>query len=374
MTDIAVFLSQCLPLSEIFVYHQASALTRYKPTFVACKKVDSGINTTIPEVILNQRNSVPERLKELLFKATGHAPELDAAMQGKKLIHAHFGPTGFLAMPLAARAGIPLVVTLHGFDVLKNTITLKDDGLMQTLYGKKRHKLAAAASNFICVSEYTKKRAIAFGFPESKCTVHYMGIPLIPHNEPKYVRNDNTPFRLLAVGRMVPFKGHTHLISAVAALQQQGLDIQLDIVGDGPLRAALEQQASTLEHCTFHGAQPHDRVLQLMRQSELFCHTSLHQPNGQTEAFGLVLLEAQWAGLPVVAFNSGGVPEAFSEGVTGLGCAEGDVEAFVKAVKALAQRPERLRAMSAAAPEFVRRNFDNSIQTAKLETLYDRLS
>jgi glycosyltransferase involved in cell wall biosynthesis len=374
MPTVSMFLNRCLPLSCIFIYHQMSALTRYQAEVLACRIESSPVPMEAFEpYALNRTNSIPDRAKEAVFKATGYAPGFVGRAKETDLIHAHFGPTGWLAMPVARKANVPLVITLHGFDVLKRTIDRKADGPLQALYGQQRHKLADAATSFICVSEYIKKRAIEFGFPEEKCVVHYMGIPLLQAPGTSGEQQKNSPIRLLAVGRLVPFKGHTKLIEAVSAAEQAGYDVQLDIIGDGPLRQQLESQAEqSLRRCTFHGAKPHDYVLSLMRQSDIFCHTSMHQPNGQTEAFGLVLLEAQWAGLPVVAFSSGGVPEAIADNKTGILCPEGDVQQFKQALCALLKDKAKLRHMAAEAPEFVRKHFDNARQTPKLETLYDQ--
>lgn len=374
MRKVAVFLNHCLPLSEVFVAHQAKALQRYAPTLVACRKSSPSVETGLPEVILNQDHSLHSKALEAFFKATGYNRDLQKAVNDSDIVHAHFGPTGWLASGLAKRAKKPLIVTLHGFDVLKKDITVKKDGLLQAVYAQNRKKLAERAFAFICVSEYVKKRAIEFGFPADKCHVLYMGIPLPEAAIVKETRNPNEPYRLIAAGRLVPFKGHKKLIDAVALVQQSGYNVRLDIAGDGPLRAELEAQAArSLKDYKFHGALPHHQILSLMRNSDIFCHTSMHMENGQTEAFGLVLLEAQWNGLPVIAFDSGGVPEAMQENETGLLCPEGDAVAFASAIKNLIDNPDRREHMSANAPQFVKANFDTIQQTAKLENLYDQL-
>ncbi len=369
---VAIFLNQCLPLSEIFVRHQVEALQNYTPKLVACRSVVPSVAGNLPQAALNQSSSKSEKIKELLFKLTLKSPYLKEAVGDCDLIHAHFGPTGWLASGLARETGRPLVVTFHGFDVLKKRISIVNDGLLQKAYHLNRKKLAERASRFICVSEYIKKRAVEFGFPEEKCVVHYMGIPLIEHSVPKHGRrNEKEPVRLLAVGRLVPFKGHKKLIEAVSAVEEQGHNVELNIIGGGPLRDELETQAkASLKKYKFWGPQPHDKVLSLMRQSDVFCHSSMHMENGQTEAFGLVLLEAQWAGLPVVAFRSGGVPEAMEEGKTGFLVEEGDTAGFAAAICDLIKNQDMLKAMSTAAPAFVKDNFDNRKQAEKLEDIY----
>ncbi|PZP55864.1 MAG: hypothetical protein DI586_05535 [Micavibrio aeruginosavorus] len=374
MRKAAVFLNQCLPLSEVFVAHQAQAFTRYRPTLIACRKVSPSVETKLPEIILNKTGSLKEKIQETVFKATGYNSLLQKSIRDCDIVHAHFGPVGWLASGIAMREKKPLVVTLHGFDVLKNEISIKTDGPLQASYAANRKKLAQRASAFLCVSDYIKQRAIEFGFPEEKCHVEYLGIPMPQFETPKRQRNTGEPYRLFAAGRLVPFKGHTKLIEAAAIVQEAGYDIELHIAGDGYLRAELEAQAAaSLKKYKFHGAQTHENMMTLMRESDIFCHSSMHMPNGQTEAFGLVVLEAQCAGLPVVAFASGGVPEALDAGKTGLLAEEGNAEEFAAKIITLIDHPDLYQKMSDAAPFFVQENFDNRAQVIKLEDMFDRI-
>ncbi len=374
MRKVAIFLNQCLPLSEIFVAHQAKTLRRFEPRLVACRKAHPSADIKLPELILNKSGSLQDKIEEALFKLTGQSQFFQTIFKSADIVHAHFGPSGWLASGPAERAKRPLIVTLHGFDVLKRDITIKKDGLLQFLYARNRHVLASRASAFICVSEYVKKRAIEFGFPAEKCHVHYMGIPLGIFKEGKKPRNAGDPLRLFAAGRLVPFKGHERLIEAVSIVQKAGYHVSLEIAGDGPLKQSLEEKAAQLLHnYTFHGAVSYAKMMVMMRNSDILCHTSMHMENGQTEAFGLVVAEAQWAGLPVIAFSSGGVPEAMENGVTGILCDEGNVDQFAKAIMVLIDDPDKRNAMAKAAPEFVAEKFDIRVQTEALEKLYDRI-
>ncbi len=372
MPNISIFLNQCLPLSEIFVYHQASALKRYSPQFLACNKPKNSIKHDISETIINQNNNIAEKISEKLFKATGYNKLLENKIRDSDLVHAHFGPTGWLASQLTVKTHKPLIVTLHGFDITKNNITRKNDGRLQALYSKKRSVLAQRTDKFLCVSNFMVGKAIEFGFPEEKCQLHYMGIPLFEHKQPKAMPIKGEPIRILCVGRLIPVKAHSKLIEAISYLERDGMDVHLDIIGDGELRHSLEEQAAnSLKDYKFHGAVPHNEVLKLMRSSHLYCHTSMTQDNGQTESFGLVVSEAQWAGLPVVAFSSGGVPEAMKHGKTGLLCKEGDVIDLYQNIKNIITDSNLMQSMSEAAPKFIKENFCNIIQTAKLEEVYD---
>lgn len=113
------------------------------------------------------------------------------------------------------------------------------------------------------------------------------------------------PLRIIFVGRLVPFKGVSMLLEAVARVRNQ-FPVEVTIVGEGPLRADLEEQARALGVAgivKFLGAQPLTQVAAEMRRSHVFCLPSVR------ESGGAVVLEAMAASLPVIAVNYGGPAE-----------------------------------------------------------------
>lgn len=370
---IAIFLNQHMPMSEVFIAHQIGAYTKYKADIIACRQVTPSVQHNIPFSILNRNNSRKEKIAELLFKLTGRNKVIENKLKGHDIIHAHFGPSGYMVAPLAKKLGIPLVFTLHGYDILKDTVTVKKDGILQFLYHRNIKRLIKQADLFICVSEYVRQKAIKLGFPAEKCIVHYMGIPLTPL-QPRPARSLDAPFRILSVGRLIPYKGHHLLIEALSRVEKEGYQVQLDIVGGGPEKENLEFLASQkLKNYKIWGSQPHSQIISLMNECDAFSLLSHTQPNGQTEAFGLVFTEAQWAGLPVIAFHSGGIGEAVADGQTALLCPEGDIEAVKNAIIRLITDNEFYSSLSRNGPAFVQEKFDSQKNTAVLEKMYDSL-
>ena len=116
--------------------------------------------------------------------------------------------------------------------------------------------------------------------------------------------------RLLSVGNLLEVKGHRYLLDALKMLLDSGNTFALDIVGDGPLRGPLEQQARDLgiaANVTFWGLLEREDVAVRMREADVFVLPSLW------ETQGCVLLEAMASGLPSVATRVGGTPEVVSE-------------------------------------------------------------
>jgi glycosyltransferase involved in cell wall biosynthesis len=137
------------------------------------------------------------------------------------------------------------------------------------------------------------------------------------------------PFTVGYIGRLVPEKGITDLLRALAAL---GGEWQLRIVGSGPQRAAIERLAGELgvaDCVTFVGAVPSTQMPAQYHNVDVLALPSRTRPNWK-EQFGRVLVEAMASGVPVVGSDSGAIPGVIGDG--GLVVREGDVNALTDAL------------------------------------------
>ncbi|GIV76561.1 MAG: hypothetical protein KatS3mg050_0955 [Litorilinea sp.] len=158
---------------------------------------------------------------------------------------------------------------------------------------------------------------------------------------------------LLFVGSLSVEKRPDRFLRVVAQVARRCPHLHAWLVGAGPLREALEQQAATLglaERVHFLGVQAD--VFSLMAAADLLLLTS------DTEGVPAVVLEAGAMGLPVVAGRVGGVPEAVRHGETGLLVDPQDEAGFVVAVQALLAAPERRAAMGRRARDWVVKEFN----------------
>ncbi|QPC88739.1 glycosyltransferase [Mesorhizobium sp. NBSH29] len=123
----------------------------------------------------------------------------------------------------------------------------------------------------------------------------------------------------------------------------------LNVIGDGPARGAVDDAFAHLpaHRITWLGEAAPDTVPKLLAEGGIYVWP------GCGEAYGLAYLEAQAAGLPVIAQNTAGVPDVVCDGVTGILTPEGDVPAFAGAIAALLDDVERRNVMGAAARRFV---------------------
>jgi colanic acid/amylovoran biosynthesis glycosyltransferase len=252
------------------------------------------------------------------WRSDGHCPSRwlgrTIAAVRPAVIHAHFGWVARDALPVARRRGIPLVAGLHGYDV---TIYPRyGHGVLDRPTAPPRDpeevyaELFNEAGSILVVSRFLERRLRELGY-EREVRVVPSGIRLecFPYRGPRH-RPEH--YRLLFVGRLVPYKGLNVLLRALAEVVRRVENARLYVVGDGPTREANEHLTRRLgiaDRVVFRGAQPRSGVLRALRDSDVLVAPSTTTPAGQAEGLGNVVKEALAVGLPVAASDSGGLPE-----------------------------------------------------------------
>ncbi|MBV8115001.1 MAG: glycosyltransferase [Silvibacterium sp.] len=369
---VLIFRSELLPSSETFVVEQALAMRTFRPKFAGLKRLPHGIFSPDLQTIAltGERSKIPDRIRRRLFCETRYAPRYlqRLARESPVLIHAHFALDACLALPVSRRLDVPLVVTLHGYDATRN-----DENLRRTstgrIYLRRRHELWRHTRLFVCVSEYIRRRALARGFPAEKLWVHHIGVDL---NKFRPSGHSPPPQQLvLFVGRLVENKGCGHLIRAMAGVQQRLPEARVVVVGDGPLRSALESEARTLlRQFTFTGMQPHSEVRRWMEKATVLVMPSVEVASGDSEGLGMVMCEAQALGLPGIGFRGTGVEEALAHGESGLLVPSGDEAALAEAIVRVLTDESLRRSLAIAGRRHAESAFNLHRQTAILEDKY----
>ena len=364
---VAIFRSPLFNPSETFVRDHMAGLRRYRPLAVGL--VEKAGEPWAGPLFLP--GSAGERLAfTLLGRARGLAERLRA--ERPVLVHAHFGTDGLLALPLAQRLGVPLVVTLHGYELSRSRGRLLLSGRLSWMrYALLGGRLRRRGALFLAASEAVRRRALAAGYPPERTLTHHAGV------DTGFFRpgaGAPEPGLILHVGRLVEKKGTNDLLEAVAAL---GGGATLAIIGDGSLRGRLERRAHNLGiagSVRFLGALPPREVLEWMRRAWLLAAPSVTAGDGDAEGLPTVVCEAAAAGLPVVATRHSGIPEAVADGETGLLSAERDIAGLARNLAELLSNPDRRGAMAAAARARAERDFDIARQIARIEDRYDALA
>jgi len=374
MKTVLIYRSDLLPISETFIRAQAGALKRYRPRYIGVRATEPSLLAPESVVICESSCILPKRLHKLGYEVFGIEPALHSnglmrhlLSLGPALVHAHFATDAKAALPLAQALGVPLVVTLHGYDV---TVEQRyRNPLRRWLGNKQLRRLWSGASLFLCVSEFIRERAVAAGFPAEKLIVHRIGIDtdqMQPRPEQEGRRE------VVFVGRLTEKKGCAYLIRAMQGVQQVVPTARLLVLGDGPLRAQLQKLAAELKvDCDFLGRQSHAQVIEALGNARVCAIPSVTASNGDSEGLPMILAEAQALGVPVAATRHAGIPEGIVDGRGGLLSEERDVAGLARNITQLFQDEALYADLRRRGRDLVLHEFDLKGQSGRLEMIYD---
>jgi colanic acid/amylovoran biosynthesis glycosyltransferase len=367
----AIFRSPVFNASETFVRAQAAGLSAYQALVVGLE--DKG---HVPPVLQDRVWFPRSRAHGLAVRALGHWGEFGDRIAAARpvLLHAHFGPDGLIALPLARRLGIPLATTLRGYDVTRSRASLLASGRLSWMrYALSERRLMEQGDLFLAVSDALRDQAIARGFPAERIFTHYNGVDL-EFFRPAEIESDGK--RIFHVGRLVEKKGTELLLRALVGVRAEVPDAHLMICGDGPLRASLERRAGELglgDAVTFVGQLLPRDIAAMLRRGAVLAAPSITAKSGDAEGLPNVVVEAAASGLPVVASDHGGIGEAVIDGQTGFLVPEHDTALLAARIVELLQADEMRRQFGTAGRKLAEQRFDAARQMRLLEARYDAL-
>lgn len=382
---VLIYRDQLLPYSETFIPAQVASFTSYQGCYVGSSYLPSAKSMVLKEncLVLADEKPLPS-LWKTAYKLAGvlHPNWLRRIEKlSPSLIHAHFGLDGVLALPLARKLGVPLVVTFHGYyataEIEVSGKTWYDYGadffqrrgqFFREFYGRRREILFREADCLIAVSQFIRSQLIEKGCPSDKVKVGYIGIDVDKFTPDSQVQREST---VLFVGRLVEKKGCEYLIRAMAEVQKIRPDVELVMIGDGSLHQSLETLAKKgLSRYRFLGVQAPETVKMWMNCASVLCAPSITTDRGETEGLPIVILEAMAMGLPVVSCRSAGIPEAVVDGETGFLVRERDWQNLAKCILTLIQDTQMREAFAIAARQRIEQRFSLQRNTACLEKVY----
>jgi colanic acid/amylovoran biosynthesis glycosyltransferase len=269
-----------------------------------------------------------------------------ALFAGRKfdIIHCQFGSLGLLALNHMKRRTLrtrKLVVHLRGYDMSAFVRVRGED-----VY----HPLWQEADLFMCNCAFFRDKAIAFGCPPEKAIIVGSSIQTSEFPLKSQYRQEAGPLKLVTVGRLTGKKGLPDVLEALALAKHRGQLVRLSIVGDGPLKDALETKVKNLlltQDVVFEGALPHRAIAEVLTKSDCLIAASVTGPDGDQDAPVNSLKEAMVVGLPVIATRHGGIPELVIDGENGLLVPEHDPEAIANAFRRMEEIRDQWPVMGA---------------------------
>jgi len=267
-----------------------------------------------------------------------------------------------------AGIGLALLKTLR--PKLKTILTLQSGNLDVDVKLQKWplswiwKKIHTVPDKITAISKFLADRAIKLRSSDEDVVVIPNGVDMsVARRMPK----ERIPGRIVCISRLSHEKGVDILIKAFAKVRQTILSASLHIVGEGQDRAEVEQliqQFNLQDKVTLHGRQPHDEAIRIIATGQVFALLS------RGEGQGIVLLEAASAGLPCVATNVGGIPEAMIDGKTGYLVPNEDADMAASRISELLNNQELCKSMGAEAEKFAA-NFEWKECIAKYHQLWE---
>jgi len=162
-------------------------------------------------------------------------------------------------------------------------------------------------------------------------------------------------------------------VEACALLRARGVPVVCDLIGEGPLRRAIEARvaaAGLRQIVRFHGGLPRPEVSRLLAAADAAVLASHPTRSGKREGIPVALMEAMASGLPVVATAISGIPELVQSGLTGFLVPPRDPDALADALQRLAADPDLRQQMGTAGRARVMRDFDLRANAATLARMF----
>ncbi|HVV17407.1 MAG TPA: glycosyltransferase [Polyangia bacterium] len=278
---------------------------------------------------------------------------------GAQHVHAHFGTNSTTVALLANLLGGPsFSFTSHGPE--------EYDHASELSLGEKIERSAAV----VAVSDFGRSQLYRQVSLDHWPKVHVIrcGVDASFLSGPQPVADNR---RLVCVGRLVEQKGQLLILDALAGLAREGVDVELVLVGDGPLRSIIETRAAEL------GIAGRVRITGWMSNAavrdEIVAGRVMLLPSF-AEGLPVVLMEALGLGRPAITTYVAGIPELVENGRNGWLIPAGSVEAMKRAIKdALATSAEDLARMGRAGAEAVAERHDASREASRLAEIFRRV-
>lgn len=281
------------------------------------------------------------------------------------LMHVYFGHTGVHLLPFLQRWPRPSIVSFHGMDVQSRAHHYG--------YEDKLRELLRTTTFVLARSLSLQMRLLALGCPPEKLRINRTGIPL---DQFPFVERQPPPtggWRFAQACRLIEKKGLDDAIHAFARFAASHPEATFTIAGEGPLLDDLMRLRDELGLATqvhFAGFLKGAALRQLYHESHIFLHPSRMTSDQNQEGIPNSMLEAMATGLPVIATQHGGIPEAVSNGSSGILVAERNRDALHDAMERLAGDADGWSKMGRAAAADMRESFESTAQVARLEDIY----
>ncbi len=293
---------------------------------------------------------LPARVLTAALSAAARGPAPDAVLERLAL-------DSEAGLELARRLGVPLIVEINS-PLDEEARRFRGRELTAETTARQARLLAAAEIVYV-VSDALSDYAIRRGADPARVRVLPNGVDVAAFDRPRIAADPAGPVRGGFVGTFRPWHGLELVVEALAQARGRGANVELELVGDGPLRAGLEGDVTARglsPHVRFEGARTHAEVAEFLRHVDI---AIVAAPDALDYYFSpLKIYEYAAAGCAILAPRAGQVAARFVHGEDAFLVSPGDAAGLADGLVQLAEDPALRERLGAAARQRARREFD----------------
>lgn len=293
------------------------------------------------------------------------------------ILHSHFGDRGWYDMRLARWLNAHHLVSFYGLDVEYIPKRRK-------VWRKRYIDLFDSAEQVLVLGPVMRDNLINLGCPEEKIKIHHVGVNLenIRFRQRQYDPNADVLHVLIAAS----FREKKGIPIAIEALSRihKDTDLCITIIGDTDnSKRSNKEKTKILEaisKCELKdsvnllGYQNYSRVVEESYKNHIFINSSFTAKDGDAEGTPVVLMDMMANGIPVISTYHSDIPEIIENGINGWLAKEGDVDDLEKTIRSCIDKFEDWGEVTRSARSKIEIDFNNSIQSKKLNRIYEKYS
>ncbi len=238
-------------------------------------------------------------------------------------------------------------------------------GNNEGIWGRKRFKRLAreGVDHFLAVTDLAREALLEEGVADEKITVIPMGVDLKRFRPGR--RAEAGPMRILCVARLVAEKGIRELVEAFSALRKIHPDLELVLVGEGPLKNKYAHMPGIIFQPL-----PYQQIEKAYQEADIFCLPSKTIKYWQ-EQYGMALVEAMACGLPIVTTKTGAIAEVCGEAA--IYAKPGDVNDLQLKLERLITDSSAQAVLARKAKDRAEARYDHKVIAKKIDALYQKI-
>lgn len=323
--------------------------------------------TNLPEILQHKILALAQKLKDRLTDSETEFYRQSLVKSKAQLIHAHYGTTGYKALKLKQKTGLPLVVSFYGSDAYWLPAN-------HPQWKKKYQQLFQLSEALIVKGPKMKQQLIKLGCPGKKIYVIDHGVRLDQISFK--IRKPDRRVKLLTACSLIDYKGVDLAIKAFKLIARQFPETALTIIGSGPEEKKIDQLIAESRLYNRLKRKPFMTINRLLREANkyhIFLHPSFTSTDYKQEGIPTSIIERSASGMPVITTRHSDIPEIIHQGKNGYLVEEQNVTELAEKLKYLIQHQNLWQKFGQYGRKLVELKFDAAKQTIKREALYQRL-